>query len=52
MKWFKSKEQSMTQTEHKLRYAVVAMLDATDGDHEWLTDVVELAEYQWRLVNE
>ena len=42
----------MTQAERKLRYAVIAMLDASDGDHEWLEDVIDLAEYQWRIVNE
>ena len=54
MSWFNNRRKPRiitTQAERKLRYAVVQMLDATDGDHEWVTDVVELAEFQWRQVN-
>ena len=52
MRLFKKRQTITTVAERRLRYAVVAMLDATDGDSEWVTDVVELAQYQWRLVNE
>ena len=52
MRWVKFHPEPVTKAERRLRYAVVDMLDVTDGDQEWLEDVIDLAEYQWRIVKE
>jgi len=52
--WFgehKPKEDEDERVERRLRYAVVEFLDVTDGDYEWVADVVDLAGYQWGVVN-
>ena len=50
---FKQRQEARDEQEamRRLRYAVIGMMDATGGDREWVTDVVEMAEYDWKQVN-
>ena len=54
MKLFKKRapRDEALAAERRLRYAVVFLLDASGGDSEWVTDVVEMAEWDWRKVND
>ena len=42
------KEQATGQ---RLRYALVAFLDETEGNYEYALDIIELAEHDWGIVN-